>query len=304
MDRLAAMQVFVRVVETGGLSAAGRALGLAPSSVSRRIAELEDMLGLRLLHRTTRRLSLTEAGETYYERARAIVRAVDEASLAVTETRAAPRGTLRVTVPASLARRHVARAVAAFQTEYPAVAIAMSVTDRPVDIVGEGFDVAVRAGRLEDSSLIARKLGDARRLVCASPAYLARAGCPPHPHALADHACLTFRRHPGGNLWRFRKGDGRFEVRATGPLFADDGEALVAAAVAGLGLILVPEWLVGDEIGGGRLVEVLADYAADPEKTPVYAVYAPGPYVPPKVRAFSDFLAARFAPANAWHGVA
>jgi DNA-binding transcriptional LysR family regulator len=300
MDTLAAMRVFSSVVETGGLSAAGRALGLAPSSVSRRVSELEDMLGVRLLQRTTRKLSLTEAGETYYERSREIVRAVEEANLAVTEKRAGPSGVLRVTVPASIARLHLVAAAAAFQSQYPAVRVVMSVTDRMVDMVGEGMDVAIRVGQLEDSILMARKVGEARRLVCASPAYLKRAGEPAHPAELSDHACVTFRRHPGSNLWRFRRGGEKIEVRATGAFFADDGEALVAAACAGLGLALLPEWLLGPDISRGRLFEVLKDYTADPAVTSLYAVYAPGPYIAPKIRAFVDFLAGRFARDYAW----
>lgn len=300
MDNLAAMQVFVRVVETGGLSAAGRAMALAPSSISRRISELEAGLGVTLLHRTTRKLSLTEAGQTYYERTRDIVQAVEDANLAVTEKRGEPSGILRMTVPASVARRHVAPAVATFQMQYPKVRVVMRVTDRMVDLVEEGLDVAIRIGQLEDSSLIARKLGEGRRLVCASPAYLKRAGEPGRPEQLSDHACLTLRTHPGSNPWRFRKGGQVTEIRATGPFFADDGETLVAAACAGLGLILMPEWLVGLEIRSGRLEEVLSDYAAAPETTPLYAVYPPGPYVAAKVRAFVDFLAGRFSRNYTW----
>lgn len=300
MDSVVGMRIFTRVVEAGSFSAAGRHIGLAPSSVSRQIGELEATLGVRLFHRSTRKLSLTEAGETYYERSGDIVRAVDEANLAVTEKRAGPSGILRVTAPSSLARLHIAPAVAAFQAQYPAVRVVMSVGDRMVDIVGEGMDVAIRAGRLDDSSLMARKVGEGRRLVCASPAYLKRAGRPTHPDELSDHACLTYRRHPGSNLWCFSGRGGEFEIRATGPFFADDGETLAAAASAGLGLILVPEWLVGMEIGAGRLVEVLSEYTADPAETPLYAVHAPGPYTPPKVRAFVDFLAGRFSPSYAW----
>ena len=300
MDQLAAMQVFVRVVETGGLSAAGRALGMAPSSVSRRVSELEGALGTRLLQRTTRKLSLTEAGETYFERSRDIVRAVEEANLAMTEKRADPNGTLRLTAPASVARLHIAPAVAAFQAQFPAVRVVMSVTDRMADIVGEGLDLALRVGQLEDSSLIARKVGEARRLVCASPDYLARAGRPNHPSELSNHACLTFRRHPGANLWRFHEGDQTIEVPASGPFFADDGEALVGAAGAGLGVVLLPEWLVGLEVSAGRLEEVLRNYTAEPAVSPLYAVFAPGPYIAPKIRAFVDFLARRFAMDYAW----
>ncbi len=302
MDNLAAMRVLVRVVETGGFSAAGRALGMASSSVSRRIAELEGLLGVRLLHRSTRKLSLTEAGSTYYERAQGIVRAVEEANLAVTQERAAPGGTLRLTVPASVARRHLIPAVAAFQAQHPAVRVVMSVTDRLADLVDEGWDIAIRVGRLEDSSLIARKIGAGRRLVCASPAYLKHAGRPRRPIELSDHACLTFRSHPGSNLWRFRKRDTVSEVRATGPFFADSGEALVAAACAGLGLVLLPVWLLGEELGRGRLEAVLSDYAPDPATTPLHAVHAPGPYTAPKVRAMIDFLIARFGTETEWDG--
>lgn len=294
------MQVFVRVIETGGLSAAGRALGLAPSSVSRRVAELEHALGVRLLHRTTRKLSLTEAGETYYERARDILRAIDEANLAVTETRAGPSGVLRVTAPTSVARQHVAPTVAAFQRQYGAVQVVLLVTDRMADIVSEGLDVALRVGPLEDTRLIARKICEARRLVCASPAYLAASGEPKHPSDLADHACATFRSHAGINLWRFRRGAERIEVRATGAFFSDDGETLAAAARAGLGVVLLPEWLVGTDIGAGRLVELLGDFTPEPAATALYAVYPPGPYLPPKVRAFIDFLAGRFSRDYDW----
>lgn len=300
MDDLAAMRVFVRVVEAGGLSAAGRAMGLAPSSVSRRISELENMLGVKLLRRTTRKLSLTEVGETYYERTRAIVRSVEEANLAVTQERAGPSGILRIAAPASIARLHIVTAVAAFQMQYPAVRVVMRVADRMVDIVDEGLDVAIRVGRLEDSSLIASKVGEARRLLCGSPLYVKRMGMPERPGDLANHAALTFRSHPGTNLWRFRKGNKTIEVRATGPFFADDGETLIAAACAGIGLILVPEWLVGEEISNGRLVEVLKNYSPDPAVTPLYAVYAPGPYTAPKVRMFVDFLAGRFSRNYAW----
>ena len=176
----------------------------------------------------------------------------------------------------------------------------MSVTDRMVDVVDEGLDVAIRIGQLEDSSLMARKVGEGRRVVCAGPSYLERMGRPQRPDQIPDHACLTFRNHPGTNLWRFRNGDATIEVRATGPFFSDDGETLVAAACAGLGLILVPEWLVGVEIGRGRLVEVLADYSPEPDVTPLHAVYPPGPYTAPKVRAFVDFLAGRFSRDYAW----
>jgi len=300
MDKLAAMQVFVKVVETGALSAAGRALGLAPPSISRRISELEDFLGVRLLQRTTRSLSLTEAGEAYYERSRQIVQAVEEANLSVTEIRADPSGTLRITVSASVARLHIAPAIAAFQMRYPKVRAVVQVSDRLVDMIEDGLDVAIRIGRLEDSSLIARKLGAAKRLVCASPAYLDRASKPRNPTDLKNHACLSYRTHAGSSLWRFRKGKNDYNVHVSGPYYADDGETLVAGACAGLGVVLTPEWLVGEAIADGRLVEVLKGFTPKPEDTPLYAMYAPGPYTSPKIRAFVDFLAARFSKGYNW----
>ena len=300
MNDLAAMQVFVSVVETGGLSSAGRALGLAPSSVTRRIGELEGRLGVTLLQRTTRRMSLTEAGEIFYERSRDIVRAVEEATLAVTEKRANPNGTLRLTAPASVARLHLAPAVAAFQKRFPAVRVMMSVTDRMADVVGEGLDVAIRVGQLEDSSLMARKVGECRRLICAAPSYLDKTLNPSRPEDLADHACLCFRDSPGTNRWKFDGGKEATEVRVTGPFFTDDGETLVAAACAGLGVILAPEWLVGLEISRGRLIEVLDGYILDPATAPLHAVTAPGPYTAPKIRKFIEFLVNRFSGGYSW----
>ncbi|MGI9424063.1 MAG: LysR family transcriptional regulator [Hyphomicrobiaceae bacterium] len=300
MDELAGMRVFVKVVETGGLSAAARALGIAPPSVTRRINELEDTLGVRLLNRTTRKLSLTEAGEIYYERTREIVQTVEEANLAVTEKRAAPSGTLRITAASSISRLHLTPAVVAFQMQYPAVRVVMRVTDQILDFVAEGWDVAIRIGQLEDSSLMARKIGECRRVICASPAYLKRAGKLRTPDDLVNHTAITYRQHPGTNLWQFNRGKKAIDVPVTGPLFIDDGESLVAAACSGLGVIVVPEWIIGEDIRNGRLIEVLNGYVPVPSTTPLYALYAPGPYQAPKVKAFIDFLAGRFSRKYVW----
>ncbi len=303
MDKLAAMQVFVRVVETGGLSAAGRQLGLAPPSVSRRVSELEALLGVKLLQRTTRKLSLTEAGEAYYERARDIVQAVDEANLAAAEKRATPAGALRISMAASMAKLHIIPAIAAFHKLHPNIRVVLRVSDRVVDFIDEGLDVALRIGRLEDSSLIAKKLGQCNRIVCASPDYLKRAGRPKHPEDLSDHACLSYRAHASVSLWRFRRGKKTFAVRTTGPFFSDEGETLVAGACAGLGVVLVPEWLAGIDISNGGLEELLPAYTAEPAQTPLYALYSPGPYIAPKIRAFIDFLAQRFSDNYDWRAM-
>ncbi len=300
MDTIGGMRIFSRVVEAGSFSAAGRQLGAAPSSVSRQINELENDLGARLFHRTTRKLSLTEAGQLYYERASRILIDVDEAKLALSEIGGAPSGILRVTVAASLARLHIMPALADFQSTFPAVKVAVSVTDRMVDLVQEGFDLAIRVGRPRDSSLVARKIGSGRRIVCASPAYLKKAGTPQVPADLANHNCLTFRTNPGSNVWSFRLGKGTLNVRVSGSLFADDGESLVAAAMAGLGLILLPAWLVGVELGEGRLLEVLPEFQIIPKDTPLYALYPHQRHLPPKVRVFIDFLVERFAGETKW----
>ncbi len=300
MDTIGGMRIFSRVVEAGSFSAAGRQLGAAPSSVSRQINELENDLGARLFHRTTRKLSLTEAGQLYYERASRILIDVDEAKLALSEIGGAPSGILRVTVAASLARLHIMPALADFQSTFPAVKVAVSVTDRMVDLVQEGFDLAIRVGRPRDSSLVARKIGSGRRIVCASPAYLKKAGTPQVPADLANHNCLTFRTNPGSNVWSFRLGKGTLNVRVSGSLFADDGESLVAAAMAGLGLILLPAWLVGVELGEGRLLEVLPEFQIIPKDTPLYALYPHQRHLPPKVRVFIDLLVERFAGETKW----
>lgn len=300
MDRFTAMQVFVRVVETESLSAAGRALGLAPSSVSRWLSELEARLGVTLMRRTTRQLSLTQAGEIYFERARAILASVDQAELALTTERTAPSGVLRVNAPASIAARHIAPAVTELHAAHPALDVVLSVTDRMVDLIGEGFDVVLRIGAIADSDLRARKLGEARRIVCASPSYLDRAGRPTRPEQLADHACLTLRRHPGRNLWQFRQRGRDHEVYATGPLVADDGETLLSAATAGMGIVLVPDWLAGPAIVDGRLKEILTGYQPQPAVSPLHALFAPGPHIAPKVRVFIDLLVDRFSRDDVW----
>jgi DNA-binding transcriptional LysR family regulator len=300
MDTIGGMRIFSRVVEAGSFSAAGRQLGVAPSSVSRQINDLEDDLSTRLFHRTTRKLSLTEAGQLYYQRVSKILIDVDEAKLALLEMGGAPSGILRITVAGSVARRHIVPAVTAFQQKFTAVKVVVSVTDRLVNLVEEGFDLAIRVDPSRDANLVGRKIGSGRRIICASPAYLKNAGTPQAPADLVNHNCLTFRQHPGSNVWRFRVGKGTSDVRASGNLFADDGESLVAAAVAGLGLILMPAWLVGSEINKGRLVEMLPKFRVVPKESALYALYPHQRHLPPKVRVFIDFLVARFAGETKW----
>ncbi len=297
MDSVAGMRILVRVVDAGSFSAAARHLGVAPSSVSRQINELEEDLGAILFARTTRKLSLTEAGQLYYERASSIINDVDEAKLALSQL-GSPSGILRVTVPSGIGRELVVSAVPAFLDEYPAIKIVLSMTDQMVDIVDAGIDVAIRVGRQQDSSFKARTIGESKRVVCASPEYLKNAGIPRTPADLEKHNCVTWRDHPGHNTWAFRGPDGVSKVRVSGSFFAKSADALVAATVAGLGLSLLPDWNMGIELRQKQLCAVLTDYEASPAASPVYAVHAHQRHVPPKIRAFIDFLIETFAKAR------
>ena len=300
MDRLGAITLFTKVVETGSFSEAGRQSNLAPSSVSRRIVELEGWVGAALFHRTTRRLNLTEVGRSFHERTKDILLDLEEARVVAAQLEDHPSGLIRLSVPTSM-ESHLTAAMGDFQARWPSVIFSLDFTDRLVDLVGEGFDLAVRVGRLEDSTLRARKIGEARRTLCASPRYLSLAGTPAHPEDLSDHNCLTFRTHPGYNVWRFSGGGGTIDVRASGGFSANNGSALISAARSGMGIILGPEWLVGRLLASGELVEVLPAFPPDPERTPLYAVHPYQRFVPPKVRTFIDFLANRFGRDYDWN---
>ena len=294
MDSVAGLRTLVRVVQSGSFSAAARQLDVAPSSVSRQINELEADLGVSLFARSTRKLSLTEAGQLYYKRAVRIINEVDEARLAVSEL-GAPSGILRVTVPSGIGREIVAAAMPGFLQAYPAIKIVLSMTDQMLDIVESGFDVAIRMGPQKDSSLKVRKIGESRRLVCASPDYLHVAGTPKTPGDLERHDCVTWRDHPGTSTWTFRGPDGLSKVQVTGSFFAKDADALVAATAAGLGISLLPEWNMVEELRQNRLRPVLTDYQTTPSVTPVYALHAHRRHLPPKIRVFIDFLIKRFS---------
>jgi DNA-binding transcriptional LysR family regulator len=269
---------------------------VAPSSVSRQINELEDSLGARLFQRTTRKLSLTEAGELYYERATRIVTEIDEAKLAVSQLDGTPTGILRLNVPGSLSRRYIVPTLVAFQEKFPGVEVVLLASDQVMDMVEHRIDLTIRLGALSDSSLVARKIGSGRRVICASTAYIKKAGHPKSPDDLTDHNCLIFRSNPGSNVWKFKNVKGVIsEVRVSGNLYANDGESLVAAAIEGHGIILVPEWLVNCELREGTLQELLTNYSSIPKETPMYALYPRQRHLPPKVRAFIDFMVEQFS---------
>jgi len=298
MSEISQLRIFARVVEAGSFSEAGRQLGVAPSSISRQINDHEDKLGVRLFHRTTRKLTTTEAGETYYARVRKILDLIEEARLAISESDGRPAGVLRITVPTGLGRQLLVTALPDFLGKYSSIRVILSMTDSQLDIVGEGIDVAIRLGRLPDSSLKSRKIGVSRRIVCASPSYLHTRGSPKTPSDLEDHNCLTWRAHPGTNLWKFRGREGSMEARVSGNLFAQNADALVSAAASGLGIVLLPDWNMGLELREGLLRPILENYEAVPGTSPIHAVFAPRKHMSKSVRVFTEFLATHLANAS------
>ena len=293
------LAILTAVIDDGSMSAAARRLGVTPALVSQRIAKLEDRLGVRLLNRTTRRLSLTEEGRALDMRAREILASLQDAEAAVSEGTTRPRGTLRVTLPAAFGRLHIAPLLPDFLARHPDMQVSATLTDAVTDLVDHGFDLAVRIGRLGDSSLIARRLAPNHRLLCASPAYLARHGAPARPEALSGHACLVLGSQP---VWRFDGPDGEVTHRPRALIESNDGEVLRQAALAGAGLTLKSTWEVGPDLAAGTLVRVLADFPC-PSDVAVHAVYPGRHHLSPRVRAFVDFLVDRFGPVPPWDRV-
>ncbi|MBF0155316.1 MAG: LysR family transcriptional regulator [Magnetococcales bacterium] len=294
MDRLACMESFVRVVESGSFAAAARKSGLSRSAVSKYIETLESHLGVRLINRTTRQLHLTTEGELYYPYCRRILEDVDEAEQSVSHLHATPRGLLRVSAPVSFGTRYLAPATADFLLKYPGIELDLVLNDRFVDLIEEGFDLAVRIGTLEDSTLMARRLTTTRLIPCASPTYLAKHGKPTTPADLTRHVCLLYSYTASPNVWRFRHQGEEHSVRITGPLRANNGEALCAAARAGLGVALLPGFLVDEELRLGVLEPLLTDYSLP--TIGIHAVCPSNRHLSTKVREFIDFLASRFRP--------
>ena len=293
MDRLDAIALFTKVVETGSFSEAGRQTGRSPASASRQIKALEEWIGGRLFTRTTRKITLTEIGRSYYQRVRHILVDLEEAQVIAAGMQDYPTGVIQITAPASM-EPHLTVAAADFMARWPGVEFIFSYTDQLIDLVKEGLDMAVRIGRLADSSLKARKIGQTKRFICANPIYLQKFGTPERAEDLEDLCCLTFRASPGPNIWQFRRGEETVDIRAEGRFRANSGVALLHAARLGLGIILVPEWLAGPDIKKGNLVPILEKETLNPATTPIYVVHAYEKFVPPKVRVFGDFLAERF----------
>lgn len=299
MEDLSAMAVFARVVEMESFSGAARALGLSKSAVSKRVGRLEDRMGLRLLNRTTRRLSLTEAGAAFYEGCRRVVAEAEAAERAVTRLASAPRGRLKVNAPMSFGVRHLAPALPDFMARYPELNVDLTLNDRVVDLVEEGFDLAIRIARLAESSLIARRLAPNRLVLCAAPSYLAAHGAPRAVEDLKDHACLLYSYQTAGDAWRLCGPGGERRLAVTGRLRINNGDALLAAALGGLGVALLPCFICGQDLRAGRLIQVLPAWSG-PADTAIAAVYPASRNLSPKVRVFVDFLTERFSGTPYW----
>jgi DNA-binding transcriptional LysR family regulator len=291
------MRVFVSVVQSGSLSSAGRLLGLSPASVSRQLHALEEELGTLLIHRTSRRLTLTEAGELYARQVEQILHQVEEANASVSRLEVRPRGLLRVHSRVLVGTQYIVPAIPDFLAAYPEVRIDLSMSNVPVDLVERNVDVDIRIGKLADSALMVRKLASSERLICATPDYVTRHGAPVRPEDLAGHNCLTYRLNLGRAVWRFRDTAGALsEVPVSGSFQADNGPALVEATRAGVGIALLPDWSITRELRSGQLVHLLRDHTASIAEfeNGIYAVYLQTRHMSAKLRVFIDFLAALF----------
>lgn len=297
-DPLEGMSIFVAVVEAESFTGAARTLKYSKAAISTHIQKLEERLDVRLLNRTTRRISMTDEGRAFYEHCRRILDEAREAIDSLDNLATEPRGVLRINSPMSFGTLHLGAAVAEFMDIYPDVNVDMVLNDRQVDLIEDGFDLAIRIGRLPDSSLIARRLAPCRRVLVASPAYWDRKGRPSHPSDLKDHDAVIYDYLDNPTTWTFKDGDEDVSVSVKGRLRANNGEVLLDAALRGLGIYLSPTFFCCDEIRDGKLEIALRDFSEAPLS--VYAVYPHRRHLSPRVRAFVDFLAARFGENPYW----
>lgn len=305
MDQLAAMRSFIKVVETGGFSEAARQLGLAVSSVTRQVNSLEMMLNTQLLNRSTRSITLTLQGQKYYDKAVQILQDLEEANLCVMEQGDIPHGILRVSLPVTFGRLHIAPFLSNFLAQYPEVKLDLQLSDGLANLVEADLDLVIRVGNLDRSNpnLMVRKLATYDRLVCGSPAYFRQFGIPEHPNELTQHNCLLFAYSTSSQFWRFQRETEVCEVKVGGSLVANHSEMLRQVCLDGSGLILMPTWLVGKYIQSGRLQAVLTNFQIFPQTdldTGVYALYLPNRKHSRRVQVFIDFLIGRFGNPSYW----
>ena len=291
-DRLVSMSVFAKAVETGSFSAAAEALSTSSQVVGRHVRQLEDHLGVKLINRTTRRQSLTDTGRSFYERVQHILAEVEGAEALAAQSRAVPRGRLRVNAPVTFGAYELARVLPDYMRANPEVDVELNLADRTVDLIDEGFDVVFRVGVLSDSGLIARSLRPHAFTLCASPTYLEAHGMPQTPRDLRGRECLTFAHGTTRDHWTFDGPDGAETIEVVHRFLTNSGQALLTTAVAGLGLMLQPTPLVRDALAAGQLVRLLPDY--EPRSRPMHILYAPDRRITPKLRSFVDFVVFKF----------
>jgi DNA-binding transcriptional LysR family regulator len=299
MNSLTEVSIFVKVVELSSFTAAAEALETSQPVVSKAVTRLEEKLGVRLLNRTTRRLSLTEAGAELYRRSVRALAEIEDAELEIARFQTEPRGTLRVSAPMSFSILHLGSLLPSFIARYPGVSVELQLDDRQVDLVEEGYDVAIRVGRLQDSNLVARRLTPCRQVLCASPSYLAKHGAPERPEDLLEHSCIIYSLLSTPREWRFTDAAGETHVvPVNGALQSNNGLVNRAAAIAGAGIVLLPAFYIGEELHAGQLKAVLSDFK--PIDLAIYALYPERRNLTPKVRAFVDFLATKFGDETLW----
>ena len=296
MTNLGDLEVFTRVVSSGSMSAAGRALGFSPAVISKRIKRLEDRLGTRLFQRTTRQISLTEAGQGFYDRVLGIMAGIEEAEAFASGRSGQPQGTLRITAPTSFGRMHVAPHLARFIEAHPDLILNIVLSDEFTDIVAEGFDLAIRIGELSDSTLVARKLVPVRRILCAAPKYIARYGMPDTIDDLGDHICLRQHNH---DIWKLESEAGSMSYKPQGRLITNSSEVVREAVLSGAGIALRSTWDVGSDLKSGKLVQVLPAWEGS-RNLFVSALYPSRQFLPAKVRLFIDYLAGLYGPDPYW----
>jgi DNA-binding transcriptional LysR family regulator len=292
MDLIAAFRVFIRVAESGSFSAVARETTLSQPAISRQIAALEDHVGARLFHRTTRSLTLTDDGQDLLIHAKRVLDALAEAEQAVGHRRGRVAGQVRLSVPATWGRLQLAPRLGKLLAAYPDLSIDLLLNDAPADLVAEGIDLALRAGEITDGSLVARRISSVSRYVVASTAYLAAHGTPQKPQDLVAHQCLIFSRAVSPQIWHFTGPEGELEIAVGGRLRSDSGEAIREAVIDGYGIALLPDWYFRDEIKSGQVRLLLENWQNPP--TPVYAIYPSRRHLSPRVRALLDFLIAEF----------
>ena len=293
MDRLNAMSLYCRIVETGQLSLAADQLNLSKGAVSKQLAKLEAHLGGRLLNRTTRRLTPTEVGIAYYERAKLILESVEEAECVISGLTAEPRGTLKINAPMSFGAFYLGKLLAQYQSTYPQVTLEVSLQDRQVDVVEEGYDLVLRIAALEDSTLIARKIAPCDIVLCASPDYLEKQGEPQSPEALKAHQCLLYTYEDSGKYWTlYHQSQGKQHIAVNGPMITNNGNLICDAMINGLGIASLPLFIARDAINTGKAKVILADWR--PKQTDISLLYPSNKHLSAKVRAFVDMAVMHF----------